>query len=56
MSRAFVTENDSWEYCIKAGDTCLHAERGRECRRQDCEYVIKSDAVSDQVPDEETDQ
>ena len=50
MSRAFVTENDSWDYCTKAGDTCLHAERGRECTRQDCEFVEKADAA----PDRET--
>ena len=53
MSRAFVKENDSWDYCAKAGETCFHAERGRECRRQECEYVQKSDAAPDKPSKEE---
>ena len=45
MSRAFVKENDSWDYCPKAGDTCFFAETGRECKRQECEYVSTSDTA-----------
>jgi hypothetical protein len=53
MSRAFVTENDSWDYCTKAGETCFHAERGRECRRQDCQYVKKSDTETNEQSTDE---
>jgi len=41
MSRAFVTENDSWEYCPKAGERCMMAEKDKECRDERCEHALK---------------
>jgi hypothetical protein len=45
MSRAFMKDNDSWDYCTKAGETCFYAERGKECKREDCEYLKFSNPV-----------
>lgn len=41
MSRAFVTENDSWEYCPKAGERCMLAENGIECQSDYCRHASK---------------
>ncbi|MCL2166773.1 MAG: hypothetical protein FWH49_08895 [Clostridiales bacterium] len=41
MSRAFVSENDAWEYCQKVGEHCMMAERGKECRVQHCPHETK---------------
>ena len=41
MSRAFVTDKEDWIYCVKAGERCLHAEAGKECRKTDCEFFGK---------------
>jgi len=38
LSRAFVSENDAWEYCQKAREHCMMAERGKECKVQHCPY------------------
>lgn len=48
MSKAFVTGNESWEYCIKAGERCVMAEQGRECRDKDCEYATKTESLTDE--------
>jgi len=42
MSRAFVSENDSWEFCPKAGERCMMAEKNKECRDENCEYASKN--------------
>jgi hypothetical protein len=41
MSRAFVSENDAWEYCRKAGEHCMMAEKDKECASQDCPHTSK---------------
>jgi len=41
MSRAFVSENDSWEYCPKAGERCMLAETHSECTSADCPHASK---------------
>jgi hypothetical protein len=38
MSRAFITDKEDWAYCAKAGERCMHAEPGRDCRRTQCEH------------------
>ena len=49
MSRAFVLENDSWEYCPKAGERCMMAQKGRECKDTSCEHASKT-VLSDDKP------
>jgi len=41
MSRAFVSENDSWEFCPKAGERCMMAEKDKECRDERCIHAKK---------------
>ena len=48
MSRAFVSDNEPWEYCIKAGERCVMAEQGRECRSKTCEFSTKDEPASDE--------
>lgn len=38
MSRAFVSDKEDWIYCAKAGERCMHAEAGRDCRKTDCPH------------------
>ena len=42
MSRAFVSENDSWEYCPKAGEHCMMAEKNKECKDERCVHTTKT--------------
>jgi len=48
MSKAFVTDNDPWEYCVKAGERCVMAEQGRKCYSKDCEFAEKPEALPDE--------
>lgn len=36
MSRAFVKENDGWEFCFKIQDTCWFAKEDGSCPLQKC--------------------
>ena len=38
MSRAFITDKEDWAYCPKAGERCMYAEEGKDCRRTSCEH------------------
>ena len=42
MSRAFVSDKEDWAYCAKAGERCLHADPGRDCREKDCPHYAKA--------------
>ena len=42
MSRAFVSDKEDWNYCAKAGERCVHADIGRDCRQRDCEHFQKT--------------
>ena len=55
MSRAFVCENDSWEYCQKAGERCMMAEKDRECTSKSCQYASKPEAPADRQYSENRD-
>ena len=45
MSRAFITDKEDWAYCPKAGERCMYAEEGKDCRRSSCEHYERQ-AVS----------
>ena len=42
MSRAFVSDKEDWAYCAKAGERCLHAGLGEDCRKKDCPHYAKA--------------
>lgn len=42
MSRAFVSDKEDWAYCAKAGERCLHAGLGEDCRKKDCQHYAKA--------------
>ena len=43
MSRAFVTENDDWKFCIQKKDTCMFADETGKCVLKIC---IKEKSLS----------
>ena len=54
MSRAFITDKEDWAYCPKAGERCMYAEEGKDCRRSSCEHYERqavSPASDPDVPD-----
>ena len=54
MSRAFVTDKEDWAYCPKAGERCMYAEEGKDCRRSSCEHYERqavSPASDPDLPD-----
>ncbi len=36
MSRAFVREDDGWNFCPAQGDTCMYADTDGTCFRKVC--------------------
>ena len=38
MNRAFVTEQDGWNYCVIRGRTCRDASLRGQCERESCKY------------------
>lgn len=38
MNRAFVTEQDGWNYCVIRGRTCRDASLRGQCERERCKY------------------
>ena len=38
MSRAFVTEQDGWNYCLIRQQNCKDATLRGECERDRCKY------------------
>ncbi|MBQ9059976.1 MAG: hypothetical protein IJ128_02425 [Firmicutes bacterium] len=54
MSRAFVTDKEDWASCAKAGERCMYAEAGKDCRRTSCEHYdrqLDSDAFGSAAAD-----
>lgn len=52
MSRAFVKENDGWEFCQKMQDTCWFAKEDGSCPLQKCIHE-KEDVKEPKAPDSE---
>ena len=38
MSRAFVSENDGWCYCLEMHETCMFADENGKCILEKCKY------------------
>lgn len=47
MSRAFISDKETWEYCPKAGERCVHAAADRECTRRECEHFHSKPQTAD---------
>ena len=39
MSRAFVREDDGWNFCPARQDTCMYADRDGTCFRKVCKFT-----------------
>ena len=39
MSRAFLSDNDGWQWCSKLQDFCIYAQGNDECMLSKCRKI-----------------
>ena len=52
MSRAFLFDNDGWQWCSKLQDFCIYAQGHDECMLSECRKIKEPDNKEDSEADQ----